>query len=82
VAEAAVVGKKDKSRGEVVVAFCTLKPGAEATPEQIRTFVRDQNIATYKVPREVYVVDELPRSPTGKILKRVLSEKANATPQA
>jgi long-chain acyl-CoA synthetase len=82
VAEAAVVGKKDKSRGEVVVAFCTLKPGAEATPEQIRTFVRDQNIATYKVPREVYVVEELPRSPTGKILKRVLSEKANSAPEA
>jgi len=80
VAEAAVVGKKDPSRGEVVVAFCTLKPGAQATPDQLRSFVRDQNIATYKVPREVYIVDELPRSPTGKVLKRLLSEKAN-TPQ-
>jgi long-chain acyl-CoA synthetase len=78
VAEAAVVGKKDSSRGEVVVAFCTLKPGQSATADQLRTFARDQNLATFKVPREVYIVEELPRSPTGKVLKRVLAEKANA----
>ncbi len=78
IAEAAVVGKKDPSRGEVVVAFCTLKPGQTATPEQLRTFARDQNLATFKVPREVFIVEELPRSPTGKVLKRVLAEKANA----
>jgi long-chain acyl-CoA synthetase len=78
VAEAAVVGKKDPSRGEVVVAYVTLKPGQTATPDQIRNFAREQNLATYKVPREVYLIDELPRSPTGKVLKRVLAEKANA----
>lgn len=78
VAEAAVVGKKDSSRGEVVVAFCTLKPGQSASADQLRTFARDQNLATFKVPREVYIVEELPRSPTGKVLKRVLAEKANA----
>jgi long-chain acyl-CoA synthetase len=78
VMEAAVVGKKDPSRGEVVVAFCTLKPGQTATGEQIRTFVRDQNLATFKVPREVFVIEELPRSPTGKVLKRVLAERVNA----
>jgi long-chain acyl-CoA synthetase len=78
VAEAAVVGKKDPSRGEVVVAYVTLKPGQTATADQIRNFGRDQNLATFKVPREVYVIDELPRSPTGKVLKRVLAEKANA----
>jgi long-chain acyl-CoA synthetase len=78
VLEAAVVGKKDPSRGEVVVAFCTLKPGQTATPDQIRNWIREQNLATFKVPREVFVVDELPRSPTGKVLKRVLAEKANA----
>jgi long-chain acyl-CoA synthetase len=80
VAESAVVGKKDPSRGEVVVAFVTLKPEQQATPDQIRTFARDQNLATFKVPREVYVVDELPRSPTGKVLKRELVAKANAMP--
>jgi len=78
VAEAAVVGKKDPSRGEVVIAYVTLKPGQTATADQIRTFARDQNLATFKVPREVVIVEELPRSPTGKVLKRVLVEKANA----
>jgi long-chain acyl-CoA synthetase len=78
VAEAAVVGKKDPSRGEVVVAYVTVKPGQTTTPDQIRNFARDQNLATFKVPREVYLIDELPRSPTGKVLKRVLAEKANA----
>ena len=81
VAEAAVVGKNDPSRGQVVVAFCTLKPGQTATADQLRTFARDQSLATFKVPREVYIVEELPRSPTGKVLKRVLAEKAN-TPAA
>jgi long-chain acyl-CoA synthetase len=78
VAEAAVVGKKDQSRGEVVVAYVTLKPGATATPDELRDFSRNQNLAQFKVPREVTILDELPRSPTGKILKRTLSEKANA----
>jgi long-chain acyl-CoA synthetase len=78
VLEAAVVGKKDPSRGEVVVAFVTLKPGATASPEELREFARNQNLAQFKVPREVTIVEDLPRSPTGKVLKRVLAEKANA----
>lgn len=78
VEESAVVGKKDPSRGEVVAAFVTLKAGQTATPDELRAFARDQNLATFKVPREVIVVDELPRSPTGKVLKRVLSERVNA----
>jgi long-chain acyl-CoA synthetase len=78
VAEAAVVAKKDPSRGEVPVAFVTLKPGQTATPEALREFARNQNLAQFKVPREVQIVEELPRSPTGKVLKRVLSERANA----
>ncbi|MEZ0264324.1 MAG: class I adenylate-forming enzyme family protein [Phycisphaerae bacterium] len=82
VAEAAVVGKKDHSRGEVVAAFVTLKPGATATPDEIRAFARDENLATFKVPREVIIIEELPRSPTGKVLKRVLSDRINAKPEA
>lgn len=78
VQEAAVVGKKDPSRGEVVVAFVTLKPGQSATPDEIREFARNQNLVQFKVPREVTILDELPRSPTGKVLKRTLAEKANA----
>jgi long-chain acyl-CoA synthetase len=78
VMEAAVVGKNDPSRGQVVAAFVTLKPGQSATPEDLREFARSQNLAQFKVPREVHVIDELPRSPTGKVLKRTLSEKLNA----
>lgn len=82
VAEAAVVGKKDPSRGEVVVAFVTAKPGQSVQGDEIRNFARDQNLATFKVPREVYVVEDLPRSPTGKVLKRELSKQANAPADA
>ena len=78
VAEAAVVGKKDPSRGEVVVAFVTLKPGAKASGEEIREFARGQNLMQWKVPREVFVIEEMPRNPTGKVLKRALVERVNA----
>jgi long-chain acyl-CoA synthetase len=79
VREAAVVGKKDAGRGEVVVAFVTAKEGQTITPEQVRDFARSQGLMQWKVPREVFVVEDLPRSPTGKVLKRVLSEQVNAT---
>lgn len=78
VAEVAVVGKKDKSRGEVVAAFVVGKPEATVKGEEIRVFCRDQGLVQFKIPREVVVVPELPRSPTGKVLKRVLTEKVNA----
>jgi long-chain acyl-CoA synthetase len=78
VKDAAVVGKKDSSRGEVVVAFVTPKDGVTLKPEEIREFCRGQGLAQWKVPREVFVESDLPRSPTGKILKRVLAEKVNA----
>jgi long-chain acyl-CoA synthetase len=77
VADVAVVGKKDASRGEVVVAFITPKPDAKLRPEDVREFCREQGLAQWKCPREVYIEADLPRSPTGKVLKRVLSEKIN-----
>jgi long-chain acyl-CoA synthetase len=77
IADAAVVGKKDPMRGEVVVAFVILKEGQAATPDQLRDFCRTQNLAQWKCPREVTIVADLPRSPTGKVLKRVLGEQAN-----
>ncbi len=52
--------------------------GATATPDELREHARNQNLAQFKVPREVTILDEIPRSPTGKVLKRVLAEKANA----
>jgi long-chain acyl-CoA synthetase len=82
VADAAVVGKKDASRGEVVVAFVIVREGQAIKPEELREYCREQGLAQWKCPREVLVVSELPRSPTGKVLKRVLTEKVNAPVQA
>lgn len=74
--EAAVVGKKDASRGEVVVAFVIAKKDQTVTADELRGFCRDQGLMQWKVPREIALVDDLPRSPTGKVLKRVLAEQA------
>lgn len=75
VAEVAVVGRKDESRGEVPVAFVVVKEGAEAPDANaIRTYCREQNLITWKHPREVVIVKSLPRSPTGKVLKRELGK--------
>jgi long-chain acyl-CoA synthetase len=75
VADAAVLGKKDPSRGEIVVAFVIPKEGQTVTSDALRDFCRDQGLAQWKCPREVHVVQDLPRSPTGKVLKRVLAEQ-------
>ncbi|TVQ61323.1 MAG: long-chain fatty acid--CoA ligase [Phycisphaerales bacterium] len=66
-----VVGKPDDVRGELPVAFVELKEGEEATPSELRSWCRE-NLAGYKVPREIRVVDELPRNPTGKVMRREL----------
>ncbi len=71
VAEAAVIGVPHPSLGEEVTAVVALKPGATDTPEDIRDFVKQQ-VAAYKYPRAVHVVDALPKGPTGKILKRTI----------
>ena len=55
--------------GEEVGAAVALKPGASATPEELRAFARDR-VAAYKYPRHVWLVDALPKGPTGKILRR------------
>ena len=69
VREAAVVGVPHAELGEEVGAAVALKAGADATPEELRAFVKEQ-VAAYKYPRSVWIVDELPKGPTGKILKR------------
>ena len=74
VAEAAVVGKKDPVRGEVVVGFVIVQEGQPLEAEELREFCRSQGLPQWKVPREIQIVKELPRSPTGKVLKRVLAE--------
>lgn len=70
VSEAAVVGRPDELHGEEVVAVVVLKEEAgDVGPDEIRDFVAER-IAAYKYPRAVHIVDELPKGPTGKILKR------------
>lgn len=78
VADAAVVGKKDPTRGEVVVAFVIPREGQTVQPEELREFCRTEGLVHWKCPREVTVTADLPRSPTGKVLKRVLAERVNA----
>ena len=75
VAEAAVVGKKDPGRGEVVVAFVVPREGQTPKPDELREFSRQQGLAQWKVPREIYVEKEFPRNPTGKVMKRELAAK-------
>ncbi len=69
VAEAAVIGIPHDSLGEEVGAAVALKPGAAATPEELRAFTKER-VAAYKYPRHVWLVAELPKGPTGKILRR------------
>ena len=77
IAEAAVVGKKDSGRGEVVVAFVVAREGKEIKSDELRDFCRGRGLPQWKIPREIFVEKELPHSPTGKVLKRVLSERVN-----
>ena len=69
VAEVAVIGLPHPELGEEVGAAVALRPGAVATPDELRDFVKRQ-VAAYKYPRRVWIVDALPKNATGKIMKR------------
>jgi long-chain acyl-CoA synthetase len=71
VRESAVVGVPDEKRGETVKAFVSLKPGASTTPEELIGHCKER-MAAYKYPRSVVLLDELPKTVTGKILRREL----------
>jgi long-chain acyl-CoA synthetase len=79
VKEAAVVGMPDSYRGEAVHAYVILKPESKAkvTEEEIIQFCRT-NLASYKAPRKVTFVDELPKTLVGKVLRRRLREPGAA----
>jgi long-chain acyl-CoA synthetase len=72
VREAAVVAVPHPLLGEEVGAAVVLRDGASAEPRALRSFVREQ-IAAYKYPRHVWFVDDLPKRPTGKVLKRAIA---------
>lgn len=71
--EAAVVGMPDAYRGETVIAYVSLKPGRTATEEELIAFTKER-LAAYKYPRSVHVIDDLPKTQTGKIRRRELRE--------
>ena len=73
VIEATALGVEDKDWGARLRCFVVRAEGAEVDEDTIKAYVKD-NLARYKVPREVIFLDELPRNPTGKILKRQLRE--------
>jgi acyl-coenzyme A synthetase/AMP-(fatty) acid ligase len=73
VAEAAAVGVEDKDFGQRLRAFVVLEEGKDASEDDLKGHVK-QNLARYKVPREIVFIDELPRNATGKVLKRELAE--------
>jgi long-chain acyl-CoA synthetase len=78
VREAAVIGVPDDAMGEEVGAAIALKEGESASEDEIRAWVKEQ-VAGYKYPRRVWFVDELPKGPTGKILKREIEAPAEVT---
>jgi long-chain acyl-CoA synthetase len=81
VREAAVIGIPHPELGEEVAAAVALHSGAEVDEDGIRDFVKDQ-VAAYKYPRHVWFVDELPKGPTGKILKREITVPAQVSAAA
>jgi long-chain acyl-CoA synthetase len=75
VAEAAVVGVPHDELGEEVAAAVALKEGQRVDVDELRAYVKEQ-VAAYKYPRTIWLVDELPKGPTGKILKREIQPPA------
>ncbi|HJL70048.1 MAG: AMP-binding protein [Anaerolineales bacterium] len=71
--EAAVFGVADDTRDECVHAHIVLKPGQKIAPEELSEYCRAR-MATYKVPAKITLVDALPKSATGKVLKRIMRE--------
>jgi len=71
--EAAVIGVEDEKFGQRLKAFVVRRDGNKLSEDEVKAYVKD-NLARYKTPREVVFMDELPRNPTGKVLKRQLQE--------
>jgi long-chain acyl-CoA synthetase len=78
VAEAAVIGLPDSTMGEEIGAAVVLKPGTTTSAKELRDYVKGQ-VAAYKYPRHVWIVDALPKGATGKIQKRDITIPADVT---
>lgn len=78
VMEAAVIGVPDETHGEEVGAAIAFKPGQSATADEIRDFLKER-VAAYKYPRHIWFMDELPKTATGKILKRQIEVPADVS---
>jgi long-chain acyl-CoA synthetase len=79
--EVCVAGVPDSYRGEIVKAFVVLRPGEQASTDEIREFAKAR-LAAYKVPRAVEFRDELPKTLIGKVLRRALIEEEQAKQKA
>lgn len=77
--EAAVIGQPDEYRGETVVAFVSLKSGVSVDPAELIAFTKER-LAAYKYPRIVHIIDDLPKTQTGKIRRQELRDE-NTTAQ-
>jgi len=79
VREAAVIGVPDPYRGETIKAVISLKPGMQVTEQEIKSFARER-MAAYKYPRFVEIIDELPKTTSGKIMRRLLQSATKPAP--
>jgi fatty-acyl-CoA synthase len=71
--ESAVIGVDDEEFGKRLAAYVVVRPGCSLSEDEVREFVKS-NLARYKVPRDVIFIEELPRTPSGKVLKRMLRD--------
>ncbi len=81
VAEVAVIGIAHRDLGEEVGAAVALKSGESVTVEELRTFAKER-VAAYKYPSHVWLLDALPKGPTGKILRREVRPPTDTTAYA